>query len=288
MKPISRRKTLKTLVVLGVTTLIPFQSFAKLYHASSEVCRTAWNNLSEFNRTRYQFRYINPKADLPNVFIYGDSISIAYTEYVRVSLEGKANVYRLHVNGGDSSSLIDKMETFRKAMFQPHLKNGWNFKWDVIHFNVGLHDLKYVTDGKLDKEKGKQVSSLKTYKKNLRTIIKYLKTAYPNTKLIFATTTPVPIGAEGRFAGASIAYNKAARKVIKRHKDIQINDLFVFTDTKLKGLNIRPDNVHFKPQGARLQGIEVAKEINRTLTITLNECPSVETIQNRFKEYENN
>jgi len=66
--------------------------------------------MSKFTAKRYQFRYIEPVKDLSKVFIYGDSISIGYTEYARASLEDLACVYRLHVNGGSSNDFIAKME----------------------------------------------------------------------------------------------------------------------------------------------------------------------------------
>ncbi len=39
------------------------------------------------------------------------------------------------------------------------LEDRWDFEWDVIHINVGLHDLKYVNDReKLDMENGQLVA----------------------------------------------------------------------------------------------------------------------------------
>src|SRR5258708_5818862 len=78
---------------------------------------------------------------LPRVLILGDSISIGYTLPVRKLLEGKANVHRPADNCGPSNSgllLLDKW-----------LGDG---KWDVIHFNFGLHDLKYIDDNKKNTE----------------------------------------------------------------------------------------------------------------------------------------
>ncbi|WP_299668723.1 hypothetical protein [uncultured Polaribacter sp.] len=170
-------------------------------------------------------------------------------------------------------------------MFQPYLSQGWDFEWDVIHFNVGLHDLKYVVDGKLDKQNGKQVSSLETYENNLRSIINYLKTNYPKAKLIFATTTPVPEGEPGRNAGDAKQYNTIALKVINDHKDIIINDLYKFSIPVLEKFAVRPGNVHFKAEGSRLQGIEVASVISDVIGVKPITCPTVETIRERFNQY---
>ena len=286
MQRISRRKTLKAIGALGLTAWCSFRSIGNTFNIVCNTCEEAWNGLHRFTGSRYQFRYIEPKADLPNVFIYGDSISIGYTEYVRASLETKASVYRLHENGSSSDAFIDKMEKLRTTMFQPHLKDGWNFEWAVIHFNVGLHDLKYLLDGKLNKEEGKQVTSLKQYEKNLHSIVAYLKDLSPKSKLIFATTTPVPEDANGRISGDSIRFNEVASKVMKQYEDIQVNDLYEFTKTKLKGQNVKPNNVHFTKEGSRLQGIEVARVVADSIGIRPNDCPSVAVIDEEFKKYE--
>ena len=171
-------------------------------------------------------------------------------------------------------------------MFQPDLKQGWDFDWDVIHFNVGLHDLKYVVNGKLNKEEGKQVSSLETYEDNLRSIIGYLKSRYPQAKLIFCSTTPVPEGERGRIAGDAVRYNEVAYNVLKDYPDIRINDLYTFSIPVQERYAANLGDVHYKPEGSRLQGIEVARVIAEALDVEPGECPSVEVITDRFKRYE--
>jgi len=281
-----RRASVKLLGLFGVYILTGFKTVEVIATNTCEICKKAWESLGKFPRIRYQFRYIEPVAKLPKVFIYGDSISIGYTEYVRASLEGKASVYRLHENGASSNEFIQKMEKFRKTMFQPYLKGGWNFKWDVIHFNVGLHDLKYIVNRKLDKENGKQVTSLELYEGNLNNIINYLKTNYPKTKLIFAMTTLVPDGEPGRVKGDAIRYNKVALKVLRKHQDIIVNDLHSFSIPVWKAHGRGYGDVHYKEEGSRLLGIEVAKIIANKLKIKPVECPSAEVIKNKFKMYE--
>ena len=171
-------------------------------------------------------------------------------------------------------------------MFKPELEQGWDFEWDVIHFNVGLHDLKYVHNRKLDKVNGTQVSSLIDYEQNLRSIVEYLKSSYPKAKLIFATTTPVPEDEPGRMAGDAKRYNKVAINVMKDYKDIRINDLFRFSKPVIKEHATGPGNVHYAAEGSRLQGIEVASVIGKTVGVKPNECPSVEIITERFRQYE--
>nr|WP_299069451.1 SGNH/GDSL hydrolase family protein [uncultured Allomuricauda sp.] len=286
MGSLSRRNTLKILGAIACVSFFPLKSMGKTINKGCDVCRKAWSNLSKFATKRYPFRYIEPVDSLPKVFIYGDSISIAYTEYVRASFEDKACVFRIYENGSSSNEFIKKMEAMRQAMFQPHLSQGWGFEWDVIHFNVGLHDLKYVVDGKLDKQNGTQVSSLETYEKNLRSIINYLKAKYPKAKLVFATTTPVPEGERGRNAGDAKRYNTIALKVMNDHKDILINDLYKFSIPVLEEFAVGPGNVHFKAEGSRLQGIEVARVISDVIGVKPIMCPTVETIKERSSQYE--
>lgn len=205
------------------------------------------------------FAFVEIKKDLAKVLIYGDSISIGYTPEARKVLAGKANVVRLYCNGGDSSSFITKMDAMHAAMTGENVEGGWDFEWDVIHFNVGLHDLKHMKDGKLDL-KAPQVSTTEVYEANLRKIVAYLKKTHPKASLVWCNTTAVPKGAGGRVPGDSAKYNKVAMRVMKDHPEIVVNDLFAFS----KPFMVQ-GNVHFKPVGCQAQGREVAKVISGVL-----------------------
>ncbi|GGD11910.1 SGNH/GDSL hydrolase family protein [Aquisalinus flavus] len=201
---------------------------------------------------------------LPNVLIYGDSISIDYTATVRAELDGKANVIRLPANGSDSGMIISKMKAMHTSMSDPALSDPWAMTWDVIHFNAGLHDLKYISAGKMDKQKGTQVNSIGTYTSNLREAIGYFREIAPDAALIFATTTPVPEGEPGRFVEDAARYNEAAIDVMMS-ADVAINDLYSFTLPHLDAWIVAPGNVHFTPAASELQGIEVARIIGHHL-----------------------
>jgi len=114
------------------------------------------------------------KPGLPRVLLIGDSISIGYTLPARDALEGKANVHRIPENAGPTTNGVQNIDAW--------LGKG---KWDVIHFNFGLHDLKYMFDNE------RQVTPA-DYERNLRRIVFRLKQT--GAKLIFAATTPVPEG----------------------------------------------------------------------------------------------
>lgn len=235
-----------------------------------KICKEVWEKLCGNIGQVYKndaFKYVHPVKRKPNVFLYGDSISIAYTPEVRTQLSEKASVFRLHVNGGSSQNFIPNMLKLEQTMFQPNLEEGWDFEWDLIHFNVGLHDLKYLKGKNLNKKEGVQVSSISGYKTNLDEICKFLKTKFPKAKLIFATTTPVPANEKGRFEGDSIKYNQAAMEVLVNHPDIVVNDLYSFSKPHFEEWTEGPGNVHYKELGFTNQGKEVARIIAENLKL---------------------
>lgn len=264
-----RRKFIKTAGLGAMSMAIVPHVFAGFRNkkSQSEICQIAWEGLCGNIGKTYKtdgFKYVHPAKRTPNVLLYGDSVSIMYTSEVRKNLEGQATVVRLFKNGGSSHNFIPNMDKMKETMFQPNLVEGWDFKWDVIHFNVGLHDLKYLRGKNLNID-GKQVSSIKVYQENLDRICKYLKTNYPKAKLIFATTTPVPENAKGRYKGDSIKFNKAAMDVLSNHPDILVNDLYAFTLPHHEEWAQEPGNVHYNQLGFTEQGKEVARVIRQNL-----------------------
>lgn len=230
-----------------------------VYAQSAE---NAWTELVGKRFSQHsEFTFVEHNKTLPNVLLYGDSISIGYSSTVREALLTQANVYRIHLNGGDASSFISKMTKMHNTMQNPALEDPWLFNWDVIHFNVGLHDLKYLNNKKLDKTHGKQVSTIKEYKNNLKNIVVYLKKIAPNAKLIFATTTPIPSGEPGRIVGDAAKYNAAALEVMKDFSEVAINDLYTFTKPNHKAWWQDTGNVHYNKIGKNAQGTEVARNI---------------------------
>src|SRR5688572_21808238 len=81
------------------------------------------------NPEQIAFEPITDDPKLPRVLLIGDSISIGYTLAVRDLLKGKANVHRIPTNGGPTTNGLARLKQW--------LGDG---KWDVIHFNWGLHD----------------------------------------------------------------------------------------------------------------------------------------------------
>ncbi len=201
---------------------------------------------------RPEFQPVTDNPSLPRVLIIGDSISIGYTLPLRAALKGVANVHRPPENCAHTWKGLEKIDEW--------LGDG---KWDLIHFNWGLHDLKYVDeDGGLElPPKGKQVSALEEYASNLDKLVVRLKQT--GARLIWRPTTPVPNGASGRNPADLPKYNKAAAKVISRH-GIEVDDMNAFIKAA-KIPQVRPNNVHFSKESSELLAKNSAEVIRRKL-----------------------
>lgn len=198
---------------------------------------------------------IQDVAGLPRVLLIGDSISIGYTLEVRRLLGGKANVHRIPTNGGPTSRGVESLKSWLGES-----------KWDVIHFNFGLHDLVYMGP------QGERLVDPKTpgshhqvplpdYEKNLTIIVKQLKAT--GAKVIWCNTTPVPEGTAGRVSDESVKFNEVAAKVMQS-EGVPTNDLHSHAKAKLSEVQL-PANVHFSPEGSRYLAEKVAAEIEKAL-----------------------
>jgi len=184
----------------------------------------------------------NPK--LPRVLLIGDSISIGYTVPTRQLLEGKANVHRIPENGGPTTTGLKNVKKWLGAA-----------KWDVIHFNWGLHDIKMDT--------GAHQVPIGDYEKNLRELVKILKAT--NAQLIWASTTPVPEGnvKPVRRDGDVVSYNAVAKKIMDEN-GVAINDLYAFALPRFKLIQ-QPVNVHFTAAGSAQLAERVARAIEASM-----------------------
>jgi acyl-CoA thioesterase-1 len=126
----------------------------------------------------------------------------------------------------------------------------------VIHFNWGLHDLKIMSDGQ------HQVSA-EAYEKNLRELVRRLKTT--GARLIWASTTPVPEGKLNppRATADVLAYNAIAKRVMEENQ-IPTDDLYGFALPQLSKIQ-RPENVHFTQAGSDALAKQVAASIESAL-----------------------
>ena len=184
--------------------------------------------------------FVKDDPALPRVLLIGDSVSRGYTAAVRKALAGKANVHRAPANCGPTASGIKNID----AWLTDHPGGG---KWDVIHFNFGIHD------------RGTPVAD---YTARLEQLVQRMKQT--NAKVIWASTTPIPDNPEQKQTAASIVErNAAAAEVMQKH-GVAIDDLFGFITPRLAEMQ-RPKDVHFKDEGYELLGQQAADSITDAL-----------------------
>lgn len=179
---------------------------------------------------------------LARVLIIGDSISIGYAGAVSELLRNKANVYRIIGNGSSTTNGLAKLSSW--------LDDG---KWDVIHFNFGLHDAQYRMGGK------RQQVTPAEYEANLRAMVRQLQAT--GARLIWATTTPAPegeLGQDRKFADVTI-YNNIALKIM-RENHIAVNDLYAAVLPAVIDYR-KPKDVHFNSAGYQFLAERVAASI---------------------------
>ena len=185
---------------------------------------------------------------LPRVLLIGDSISIGYTVAVRDLLKGQANLHRIPTNGGPTTNGVKNIDAWLG-----------DSKWDVIHFNWGLHDVKYIDDKSalVAPEKGRQQVSPTDYEANLRQLVKRLKQT--GAKLIWCSTTPIPEGSNGRVPGDEVKFNTIAAKVMA-DEGVAVDDLYTFAKPQLDKIQL-PANVHFSPEGSKVLATKVVESV---------------------------
>jgi lysophospholipase L1-like esterase len=195
------------------------------------------------------FAKVTDDPSLPRVLLIGDSISIGYTLPTRELLAGKANVHRIATNGGPTTNGVANLDKW--------LGEGKEAKWDVIHFNFGLHDAKHKSATEFR-------ASRDEYAANLQKLVTQMKAT--GAKLIFATTTPVP--KDGKLSPTRVfdsipARNEVAMKVMKEN-GVAIDDLYTVV-LPVRDQVGRDNDVHFQPAGYELIAKAVAASIETQL-----------------------
>ena len=208
---------------------------------------------------------------LPKILLLGDSISIGYTPFVQQMLKEEAKVVRPMQKDGKrpencaySANGVTRIEAWLG-----------DTKWDVIHFNFGLHDLKYIgqplPNSKIVSQKGeaikknpeaRQLSSIRDYLVNLEKIVTRLKKT--KATLIFCTTTPVPEGSRGRIPGDEQKFNAAAVKLMEK-LNVAVNDLHGHASLDKVAKHQRKADVHYTKEGSKLLAEGVVRSLRACL-----------------------
>jgi hypothetical protein len=179
--------------------------------------------------------------DLPRVLLVGDSIARGYGPKVEQKLKGKAYVARLATSKsiGDPALLAEVSLVLGQA------------KFDVIHFNNGLHGFGYTEI---------------EYRKAFPDLIATLKREAPGAKLIWATTTPVrkpdKLDQVDPKTDRVQARNAIAAQIMEAEK-IPVDDLFALMDRHAEFHAL--DGIHFNDKGVAAQAEQVATRIKAIL-----------------------
>lgn len=175
-------------------------------------------------------------TNLPRVLIIGDSITSRYSSEVRNQLKNKAflSVMATSKAVGDPA-LLDEIRTILNQ-----------YKFAVVHFNIGLHGF-----------------NPDVYRKGFPEMIETIKKHAPGAKLIWATTTPCK-GEETSLS--SRKRNEIADEFIKK-ENIPVDDLYalVMSNTNNPAIMWDGGGVHFTEAGAAFQGKQVAESILKLL-----------------------
>ncbi len=176
------------------------------------------------------------ETKLPRVLLIGDSITRGYGKEVERQLDGRAYVGRLATSKslGDGALLEEIALVLRQC------------KFDVIHFNNGMHGWDYT-----EEEYGRAFPQLLALFKRLQ----------PQARLIWATTTPVREGKELKLAPRTErvkARNKLAQECVAK-AGIPVDDLFALCVEHPEFSS--HDGVHASPKGIAAQATQVATSI---------------------------
>jgi len=198
----------------------------------------------------FAFSTASFEPEKAKILIIGDSVSIGYTPFVKEYLKEIADVLHNPGNAQHTGNGLKNIELWID-----------NIDWDIIQFNWGLWDLCYrhpdsKVQGQRDKIHGKITISPEDYEKQLDALVKIIRKK-SKAKLIFVTTTYVPVNEAGRFSKDALKYNKIARGVMKAN-GVKINDIYRFSKDIHRKYGNGNDDVHYTEKGYEALGKQIA------------------------------
>lgn len=181
------------------------------------------------------------KSELPRVLLIGDSITRGYFSPVEKRLVGKAYCARLTTSKCVADpSFVDEVQLLLKQ-----------YKFDVIHFNNGLHGWGYTEE---------------QYKQGLTNLLDAVKKSSGGAKWIWATTTPTRERDDLRKFSKKTervkVRNEIAAEIMKKH-GIPTDDLYGLVEKRPEWQ--AGDGVHFNGKGKEAQGAAVAESVVKRL-----------------------
>jgi len=149
----------------------------------------------------YAYHLTDAKKDLPRVLLVGDSICNGYAGGVAKQLEGVANVtYWISSYCATAPGYLRLLAFYLDAD-----------KYDVVHFNNGLHSLSTPTD---------------LWAKSVEAALKLIREKQPNAKIVWTPSTPLK---DAKKTEKVRELNAAAAPIAAKLCDAT-NDLFALED----------------------------------------------------------
>lgn len=187
------------------------------------------------------------RNDLPRVLFIGDSISAGNRGHAMEALGRNTKEAKAYFGFLCTSKALGHPIYFDEIKMMLG-----QYKFDVIHFNVGMHGWDYTEDD---------------YRAAFPKLIALLKEKAPGAKLIFATTTPYRLNGHTLEQFDPKNERVKARNQIAieccRKEGIPINDLYALEESHPE--HSSKEGVHFTGEGYKLQGQQVAKFIAEAL-----------------------
>lgn len=165
---------------------------------------------------------------MKNILLIGDSIRMGYDKAIKKTLQGKAMVYFPEDNCRFASYVLRYLHEY-KALVQ-------DSEVDILHWNTGLWDCLRLFEEEPH-------TPIDVYAHYIDRICVRIKKLFPDTKVIFATSTSVQSEKMSkdfkRYNEEIEKYNEAAVAVVKKY-GFEINDLYAVSTTL-------PDEAHSDP-----------------------------------------
>jgi hypothetical protein len=185
---------------------------------------TEWSIGYAFNLTDKRTK------DLPRVFLIGDSICNGYQGEVRNILNEKMNVsYWVSSYCVTSPGYLKLLSFYLDEV-----------KYDVIHFNNGLHSLSTPTAD---------------YAKGMKAALQLIRLKQPQAKIIWVASTPLK---DANKTAKAKELNEASLKTISELGGIAVNDLFKPMDELDRNVHWS-DTFHFKKEARSIQAKKVSE-----------------------------
>ena len=180
----------------------------------------------------YGYHLTDQNRHLPRVLLVGDSICNGYQRGVAQILEGKMNVsYWVSSYCVTSPGYLKRLELCLDEA-----------KYDVVHFNNGLHSLGTPTDD---------------WAKGLEAALRLIREKQPSARIVWTTSTPLK---DAKRTEKARALNAAAADVVKRLGGIATDDLFALLDPLDREQNWS-DTYHHKAPVCKKEAEQVAASV---------------------------